>query len=488
MTGSSHIFSSLKDKLTSGTGNFVFILLVIQPILDAVSYWTNVLGVTYITTVLRFIMFILIVLYCFIISDRKKAYYILVAVLIVYWIIHMVACFIAGYEDPVSDFAYYLRAIHMPVLAVCFITCFKKSDELPRRIQLAFIYNLVAIIAIVLLSYITGTQHYTYDIYKIGIIGWVAVDNCQSAIICLIVPLILYYTYRLSKLSFAVCSVVCFAQMYFFSTRLAYMSIFLIAGGMIVAFLINKEKRLFYYGVLALVIIVAAGCFKLSPMYVVRASNGDNFDERQGWAEVTIQKSREALVTETGKDPEPLDYDLFKDLYEFYLSNMIDRFGLERVVDTYGHTTDVSTLIDQRVAKNTFAAMLWEDCNTFSRLFGMEYKSMVHDGMVYDLENDFDAIFYFYGYIGTAAYALFILYFLFIIIRRLFADFRGTLTAEMCAVGITFGFLLGAAELSGNVLRRPNVSLYLSLIMAYIFYLTVLRPNSNSNKDLQGAA
>ena len=31
--------------------------------------------------------------------------------------------------------------------------------------------------------------------------------------------------------------------------------------------------------------------------------------------------------------------------------------------------------------------------------------------------------------------------------------------------------MLGIAQYSGNVLRRPNVSIYLSVMLAYIYYL-----------------
>ena len=67
------------------------------------------------------------------------------------------------------------------------------------------------------------------------------------------------------------------------------------------------------------------------------------------------------------------------------------------------------------------------------------------------------------------------LYFFALILKSVLLDFKGTLTVEACAVGVTFVLLVGAAQFSGNVLRRPNVSIFLSLMMAYVYDLTVLR-------------
>ena len=380
--------------------------------------------------------------------------------------------FRAGYEDLIDDAGYFLRTIHMPVLTLCFITYFRKSQEIPRRICYAFLINLVVMLAFVALSYATGTQHYTYDHYQIGLVGWVAVDNCQSAIVCLIVPLLLYFAYKTSKLLFAACAAVCFTQMFLIATRLAYCSIFLIAGGMIVALLINREKRLYYYGVLLLAMVLFGACFKLSPMYQVRQLNGENTSERQSWAEISLQKSKEKLEEQgLGAD----DILLYQDLYKLYVPDMVEKFGLERTVEAYGYTTMAYELMDLRRQKNTFAKLIWDDSDTLTHLFGFEYSKMVYNDFVYDLENDFNAILYYYGYVGFALYLAFFLYFLALILRAIWKDFKGTLTVEACAVGITFVLLVGAAQFSGNVLRRPNVSIFLSLILAYIYDLTVLR-------------
>ena len=70
----SKTLSQMRENLSKKAGQFVFWLLILQPILDAVSYFANVYSFTAVTTVVRFGMFAVICLYCFLMSDRKKVY------------------------------------------------------------------------------------------------------------------------------------------------------------------------------------------------------------------------------------------------------------------------------------------------------------------------------------------------------------------------------------------------------------------------------
>ena len=40
---------------------------------------------------------------------------------------------------------------------------------------------------------------------------------------------------------------------------------------------------------------------------------------------------------------------------------------------------------------------------------------------------------------------------------------------------------MGLAQFSGSVLRRPNVSVYLSLVLGLIYYQTVVKPADEEN-------
>ena len=78
--------------------------------------------------------------------------------------------------------------------------------------------------------------------------------------------------------------------------------------------------------------------------------------------------------------------------------------------------------------------------------------------------------------------------FVFLIIKALARDFRKYFTLEAGAFGIAFCLtMLNAYETSG-MLRRPNASFYLSLLLAVIFYLVSLHvypPKQSDTKELK---
>ena len=157
--------------------------------------------------------------------------------------------------------------------------------------------------------------------------------------------------------------------------------------------------------------------------------------------------------------------------------NMFERFDIDEIMLKYDLTTDAATLIDTRTIKNAYASLMWDHSDTLTKLFGIDVSDIWLTGGM-DLENDWPAIRYYYGYVGFAAYAAFILYFVYLIIRRLCRDFKGSFTADNFILLVTFALLIGLAQYSGAVLRRPNVSIYLALVLGLIHYQTAVNPGS----------
>ena len=151
-----------------------------------------------------------------------------------------------------------------------------------------------------------------------------------------------------------------------------------------------------------------------------------------------------------------------------------------------------------------YAKLMWEEKDFVTHLFGFEYSDMIYNGSNYDLENDFPAVFYFCGYIGFTLYMLFLALFVGMIFKAFFQDVSAAwreqqgkgrrlpvrslcsfgggvkrfLTMEMGAVGMTFLLAAIAAQISGNVLRRPNVTVYFAIAAAYLCDLTILKRRS----------
>ncbi|MBE6586945.1 MAG: hypothetical protein E7647_00860 [Ruminococcaceae bacterium] len=497
MTGAVQLYKKAKLGMTNIAPAALFALLIIQPLLDIISYWANEWSFTALTTLVRFGMFAFVMVYCYIISDKKKVYVIGSAVMLLYWIFHMIACFRAegGYVSIVGDISNFFRTVHLPYFTFAFITVFRKSDKVPEYVQKAFCINMIIMMHALVISYMTGTQIYTYG--DKGLMSWASVHNSQSAILAFIVPLMLLYAYnKKNKIMYYVIATVCLINLFFVGTKVDYFSIFIIAIGMMVLLLIEKEKDLFYYVTLFLIAILCALCYNQSIAFDVKITHEVAMDVKQDYVEEVVEQ-------DPGEAPLPdhISWEIFDSLspkerfdirkvYDLYLGPMVQRYGFERVFERYNFSLVVKELTAARQMKVHFAEMAFEDANTMTKLFGYEYKTLVYDytrvnseGKTvttqhnYDLENDFPSVFYYSGYVGFAIYMLFIAYFVGLIIVAVITKFKKCVNLENGLLAITFALALGCSQFSGNVLRRPNASIYMSVILAYIYYVTVVREN-----------
>ena len=259
MTGAVSLYKKTKRSLSDIAPAFLFALLIAQPVLDVISYWANEWAFTSITTLVRFGMFAMVMLYCFIISDRKWTYFATGGVLLTYLVMHVIACArsAGGYESLYTDLSNFFRTIHLPAFTVAFITIFKKRDIVPRYVQAAFFVNMAIMMHFRIISYMTGTQIYTYG--SKGLMGWCAVHNSQSAILAFVIPLLLLFAYRTKRKSvFYVSALVCFVNLFFVGTKVDYFAIFIITFGMMFFLLISGEKKIFYYAVLFVLALMCA--------------------------------------------------------------------------------------------------------------------------------------------------------------------------------------------------------------------------------------
>lgn len=495
------LYGKTKKTLTDAVGAAVFALLLLQPVLDVISYWATVFECSAITTLARFAMFALVMLYAFLISDRKRTYIIFAAALCLFWIAHMIACFKApgGYKSPVADAGDFLRTVQMPFFTLAFITCFKKSDRVPSYVQAGFLVNMILMMHFLILSYMTGTQIYTYVDARVGLMGWANVHNSQSAILAFVVPLILFYIYKMKKpVLFYFTALICFADLFFVGTRVDYFSIPIIGVAMIFFLIVSKEKNPAYYVTLGAIVVLCLICFNSSVVNSNLYNHSINMSTKQSYIDDTLEEihtpSGNPLPSHIDKEtfdslPPRAKYEILK-IYELYAGPMVQRFGFERVFEEYNYSLEVSELTAVRNQKKLFAKMVWDDSNLLTKCFGYEYSNMVVDyktvdkdgvesvtQVIYDLENDFPAIYYMGGYVGFAFYIAFLAYFALLIIVGLITRFKKLFTLESGMVGVTFVLMLGIAQYAGYVLRRPNASIYLSVILAYIYWLTAVREN-----------
>lgn len=505
--------NSLKRKIRDRLGTIVLVLLVVQPVMDVFSYFLGELGGSnLVSTVLRFLMLGVVAMLGFTASDRKRLYLAVYGVMAAYWLLHVLNCFRIGYLSLYQDTANYLRILTFPVFLLSFLTFFTISgEELRRRMAIGFAVNMGLSVLFTALPwglYLLGLGQpiYTYQQLFVGVMGWFVIPNAQSCIITLLTPLSLYCAWRTQKpWFFALTCAGCFGLMFVTGTKLTYYSIFLIPAAFLFLFLVNpgRKRALPYAAVLVAVVLLCFFFRSYAPSNVREGMSGYSqgiYNQRvetalsgSGASEKVMESIRSGRVL-TEQEEEEEDEDLAEEelnysplalarqsLYGVYtdpevyggiMVDLNDRFGLYNVMAMYRYSADSWSLSDLRLRKTNYASLVWEECDTLTRLLGFEYSQVLWGGHIYDLENDFPAVYYNCGWLGFGLYLLLVFYVVWQVLRAFVRDPLHFLTVEMGAVGMTFVLALGAAQISGYVLRRPNVAIYLAVASAYLCSLS----------------
>ncbi len=575
------------------------ILIIIQPIMDVVSYWMSEFGMSNTPTLLlRMGVLAVAVLYAFVISDKKHVYLIAAAIMAAIYAGHVFACMQVGFVDPIDDFANYIRVIQMPLLVMVFITFMRRNDKGFDYMQMGASVALLFMFAVEIISTITGTDPHTYG-DGVGVIGWFFNTNSQSSNLCTLAPILFIWQWNWKKrrpLLIVLSAIASCLAMYMFATRLAYLGVMAFAVGLGVMIPVLRKKD-WKYGVLFIALaIVFAAMLPISPA-MTRLRKSENAQaERQEMLDAEIADKREdidsiisklpdpdeketeaattteseASTTEAGTDettdlvteettdtaivettepvtepvtepateetteevteaitdsdtaeteevddsgiadvtdepspettePSPETTEPEKEtatedekklliaeltpIYEKYVGDFVRRFGAEKTMQMYDYTLDVKQFASLRAKKLMFAEMLMQDSPFSARLFGVEISRFYFEGSIYDVENDFHGIYFLYGSVGFAAYMLFIAYFVLIIIKALIKDFKKYFTLDAVAYGISAIVCLIHCYNTAGVLRRPNASVYLSVVFAAIYYLIYIRKYNETSEE-----
>ena len=470
--------------------HWLMALIVMQPLLDIIAFWTKNPDGTLAGYVRLLIMVCLPLYLLFTLrgSERKSFIFWMLGIGLV-CALHIANTIRTGPVSLGFDISYTAKVAQMPILAVCFMYSIK-NDQTRNQAYWGLFFAAGITAAALGLSVLTGTANCTYG-EGLGVSGWVIDDNrCANSIILVTLAAFSIFCAVKSDKPFVNIAVPVIAAVVLIAngTMTCYMSIFVIFIGFAVFLLLEKKIRGCNLNRLAVIALVAvaiasAAAYPLTPKYKIKQTQSD-------FAELTQDDFNDELgalgydldsMSNEEKLSNPEIHTALEDYYWKCLwiitPNMFERFDIDEIMLKYDLTTDAATLIDTRTIKNAYASLMWDHSDTLTKLFGIDVSDIWLTGGM-DLENDWPAIRYYYGYVGFAAYAAFILYFVYLIIRRLCRDFKGSFTADNFILLVTFALLIGLAQYSGAVLRRPNVSIYLALVLGLIHYQTAVNPGS----------
>ena len=478
------------------------IFCVIQPLLDALGFWQDRLGLpNLLTTLIRMALLGAMALLGFWLSQRRWVYVAVFGVLALYLGGHVWACstqnsnvlWAIGYQDPKTDLLNQIRILLLPVTTLCLITFLRRNGDCFRALKKGLLLTLAVIAGIMLLATVTGTDPHTYngydDMVPMGVLGWFLWTNSQSAVLSMLVPLAIFWAadrWKTRLLPTLLVTAAAEATLFFLGPRLAYAALAAAGFGLGLMLILKRQSWKPIVAVL-LVTCVFLGLYPLSTTYArTREVAAQNEEEQR---RISLRLGDGALKSGDGADAvmdleQPYLRNLVLTYYSLGVHGPMRRFGVERTMAKYNYTREYAQIGNQRNKKLAFCSMLMDDASFQSHLFGLDLCDMKEQEGIwsqreqrwvdenYDVENDFHGIYYLCGGVGLGLMIGFLGLFLVLLLRRLTKNFKQTFTVETAAFAISFACALAHAYFTASILRRNNASVFLAVILACLWYLS----------------
>lgn len=436
--------------------NLLFLVLISQPLLDILAYFQEGSTIS-VAGYVRLAYTVLIPLYTLVVAEKKKSFFYIMSGIGVFALIHVANGLRVGYISLFADVKYMLLVLHMPILLICFMYLFNKA-ELKIQITRGLVVNIVIFVVTFFASYIMKNGNYTYVDYEVGWTGWYLIPNAQSVITVSVLAFGVYFAMTYCKKYFPI-PLSLFLYMYMVNgTKTSYVSVVLVLFGfycfVIIEYFIKREGKFPTYKALMLGLLLVITVFAYN--YTPREIMDEN--EENARAEEQLELDEE-------------EFDKSK-ILQYIDKDLLDRFGNERVLEAYGDDVDAYTFADMRLKKRIYGRLVWEESDLLTKLVGYEYSEMQHNGENFDLENDPHAILYYYGYLGLAGYACLLGYFVLRILVILKKQFKESVNQLNFTILITWGLQMALSVYAGYLLRRPNVSSYLMIVLLLVYCQT----------------
>ena len=428
---------------------WIFFIIITQPILDIIAYFTFEKNITIITFTIRSIYLLFIIIYSFITTKEKKKMVISMLPFAIFSILHILNSYRISGNILFCDIRYLIMVLQMPIIVISLIYYSKNNKLDSIQIEKGFAYCLGIIFISVLISMLTNTYQYTYEGY--GITGWFTSANTQSMILSALSPLALYYFSKRNNFVYSLGLIMIFTLLFFNGTKACYYTLILLLVVIIYVLFVNKENSV-------------KKMLTILFLFVSILSYNLSFTHNRSEQVNKTNKNNEQLI-ENHKYEEKDIIDMIRknELYE----RIIEEYDENKIYLEVKDTFDSNMLSDNRLAKRTYAKIKFENSDILTKFLGINYYEIEKNEM--DLENDLTAIFYYYGYLGFGIYILFILYFAYLSIKLIIKAPIVLLSGKFIILGFSILLELFGSEYSGALLRKTNANIYFALLLVVLY-------------------
>ena len=494
--------ADFRQKLIDKLPLLTFLLFAIQIPMDVLSFWMGKLGMSNLVTLaLRMGMLGISLLAGFLASRNKTVWWISAGVLGFIGLGHIWALYDYGCASLFSDLTNFVRVVQMPLLAICLICFIKENEGCYEAMKWGLAACLWMVFVVQILAIATGTEPHTYKDGS-GYIGWFNNTNSQSSNLSMLAPVtiaLVLKKWSMKSWQFWLTLLASAVSMFFLSTRLAYLGLVVTLLGLGISLMILNWKDWKRALVFFLLAVLFVGLIPVSPMVTHQTAYESVQTDRQEGIDQSIKETTPPTTIAPEQGPEnvepaetvpPTEEELraqkiekLRWIYEFYIPDFVEIFGLEPTMEMFNYTSNIYELTMLRPKKLKFAQMLMNDSPFSAQLFGLELSRFTVGNNIYDVENDLHGIYYLYGLVGLVAMLAFLVYFIGLVIWALLKKFTRYFTWDAAGWGIAFVLVLPHIYCTAGVLRRPSASIYLSAALAAIYYLVKLKRYPDEKKE-----
>lgn len=439
--------------------HFLLLFIVFQPILDLLtSFSIYVLHMSAtVGIVVRFAFMLLALGYLLLHHKQQgaKKYILYLCLFGIVLAIGLVNNLMV--KSPVSfgeEVKFILKSVYPIVLLFGYIIALKElknNEYVFHKIITYFLYATLILSISLIAAMVTGTDFQSYPHSKIGSRGWFFAGNDLSSIFAIMFPIVVLYsvhkTTSFSKFYYWIPTVLAMYASIMVGTKVGYGAIVATLGVALlfsfIEYMMNRKKegKGFTHLVNTVVAaIVLGGLLVLTPHTPIAKNMSIHlqmYEYKKSVQEEKDRKEGKVIKDEEHKQGELTDSEMKSLIYS-------DRDKYLKVYKQY-----------------------YKEAPLSQKLFGMGYAGNYTTKMKL-VEMDFHDLFFAFGIVGFLMYLLPLLYFGIKIFIRIITNFKKLFSVKHMLLASTLVLSLGIGFMSGHVLTAPAVSIFFTVILAYM--------------------
>lgn len=449
--------NNLQQKYLDRFSTILIYFIIFQPVLDIITSISIFYFETTITLgiVVRLLFMLLAITFIFLYKKNrlgKIALILLCSFIMVIGIGFIAGFFVKPIFSVFAEVQFYAKSFYFIVMFISYtlaLTLLREyfADRLTEIVIKPIVIAMTIIGVVFVLAIITGTGFETYRYMKAGTKAWFHAGNEIGAALSIGLPVVILFaiqkTKKITHVLYWLPALLVIFSLIMIGTKVGYLAVMftlVVAFLSLVVFLFSKKQHM--KPSLAIVTLILVATTLVSPYTPVFLNTGLHFsyiDEKKQDDDDEEVIEEEIVIPEDSK-----------------LGHFIDENRI------------VSVLLSGRQYFWIETHQMFLEAPLVQKLFGMGYAGN-YPKKAKLIEMDLHDIFYSYGMIGFLLFISPFLYAISRIVKNREKYREKILNIEFVMLLCSIVLGLGIAFIAGHVLIAPAVSIYLAVILAYLF-------------------